>query len=258
MTRQISNWIFILAGALILAAGLFFVGYFIYKATMVQSPYGMANTVTVNGEGRTQVQPDMLVINVSVSELADTTEEAQAKSNEKMDEVRTILSWFSIAEKDIKTTSVNTYPEYDRSEISWRQLLGYRSQHNLSINVSWEDFWEKWGEIVDEISKIGWVNIDGTYFDLKDKNAALADARGKALEDAKTKAEQLAKASGNKLGKIVTITDNSYYNMPGPIYYAKAEGMGGVALDEEMAVSSEISPGETEVIVNVNVVYKIK
>ena len=77
------------------------------------------------------------------------------------------------------------------------------------------------------------------------------------MQDARAKAEQLAKASGAKLGKVLTITDNTYYNIPGPIYYAKAEGMGGVAMDTAVATNS-LSPGETEVTVNVNVVYKIK
>jgi len=47
--------------------------------------------------------------------------------------------------------------------------------------------------------------------------------------------------------------------MPGPIYYAKeeAQGMGGVAVDSA-TTSNSLSPGETEVTVNVNVVYKIK
>ena len=42
------------------------------------------------------------------------------------------------------------------------------------------------------------------------------------------------------------------------MYYAKAEGMGGVAIDTASSVSNTLSPGETEVTVNVNVVYKIK
>ena len=79
------------------------------------------------------------------------------------------------------------------------------------------------------------------------------------MQDARAKAEQLAKASGAKLGKVLTITDNTYYNIPGPIYYARedAKGMGGMAVDTA-ATSNSLSPGETEVTVNVNVVYKIK
>ena len=247
-----------LGWALILALWLFFMGYFIFKGSMAQSPYGITNSINVNGEGRSMTAPDMLVINLSVSELADTTEQAQLQSNEKMDALMTALSGFDIPKKDIKTTSVNNYPEYDRSQASGRKLIGYKSQHSLTINVSGDGFWIKWGDIVDAVSKIGGVEVNGTYFDLKDKNAALAIARGEAVEDARKKAEQLAKASGGRLGKVLTIEDNSSYNTSRHSYDMKVMSAGG-AMEEDMAVSSQaLSPGETEIVVNVNVVYKIK
>lgn len=174
----------------------------------------MANSISVMGEGKTMVKPDMLVVNLSVSELADTTELAQTQSNEKVNKVRELLSGLNIPENSLKTTSVNVSPEYDWSEPSGRKLLGYRSRHSMSITLSGEKFGKIGGQIITDVSKIGGVNVDGTYFDLKDKNTALAGARDIALEDAKTKAEQLAKASGGKLGKVITITDNTYYNMP--------------------------------------------
>jgi hypothetical protein len=132
--------------------------------------------------------------------------------------------------------------------------LWYRAQQSLTIKVSGEKFGEKWGNIVSQISKIGGVNVDNTYFDLKDKNLAYAGAREEALTDAKAKAEQLAKASGVTLGKPVMITDNSYSN-PMPIYYAKDQAMW---MGAETAVSNALSPGETEVTINVNVMYQIK
>ena len=257
MQKQTSTWLFILGWALILAIGIFFVGYFMFKSSMAQSPYGIANSITVNGEGKASVKPDMLVVNLSVSELAATTELAQTQSDEKMNKIKELLSGYAIPESNIKTTSVNVYPEYDRSDASWRKLLGYRAQNSLSISITGENFGEIWGKIVADVATIWGVNVDGTYFDLKDKNAALAGARQKALDDAKVKAEQLAKASGRRLGKVLNITDNSYYNMPWPIYYGKAEGMGGIAMDTA-TVSTPISPGETEVTVNVNVVYRIR
>ncbi len=43
----------------------------------------MTNTISVMGEGKASVAPDMLVINVSISELASTTDLAQTQANEK-------------------------------------------------------------------------------------------------------------------------------------------------------------------------------
>lgn len=255
MQKQTSNGLFILGAALILAIGLSVLGYLLFKSNMAQSPYGMANSITVNGEGKASVTPDMLVINLSVSELADTTEKAQAQSNEKVTKVMDVLSGYSIPKANIQTTNVNVYPEYDRSDASGRKLLGYRAQNSMTIQITGENFGDIGSKVVTDISTIGGVNVDNTYFDLKDKNAALAAGREKALQDATAKAEQLAKASGRKLGKVLNITDNTYYN-PTPIYYAKAEGMGGVAMDT--AASSSFSPGQTEVTVSVNVVYRIR
>lgn len=104
---------------------------------------GITNTISVMGEGKASVAPDMLVINVSVSELAATTELAQKQANEKISKVKDILKAADIAEKDIKTTNVNAYPEYDRSNANGRKLLGYRAQQSLTINVSGEKFGDK-------------------------------------------------------------------------------------------------------------------
>jgi len=256
MQKQTINWLFLLGAALILALTMFFVGNAMIQSNKnnQQSAMGISNTISVLGEWKASVSPDMLVINVSVSELATTTELAQTQTNNKINKLKELLKAADIADKDIKTTNVNAYPEYDRSQ-SGRKLLGYRSQQSITINVSGENFWEKWGNIVTQISKIGGVNVDNTYFDLKDKNTAYQWAREKAFADAQAKAEQLAKASGVTLGKPVMITDNSYSN-PSPIYYADSgKAMWGAA---DVAVSNALSPGETEVTINVNVMYQIK
>jgi len=65
----------------------------------------------------------MLVFNISVSELAATTELAQSQANDKISKVKAILKAADIADKDIKTTNVNAYPEYDYSSTNGRKLL---------------------------------------------------------------------------------------------------------------------------------------
>lgn len=259
MENNKSNWMFLLVSAIILAWVFLIVGLSLTNSlkSNQQTSQGITNTISVMGEGKASVAPDMLVISVSISELAATTELAQTQANEKVDKLKAILKAAGIADKDIKTTNVNTYPEYDRSNASGRKLLGYRVQQSISINVTGENFGEKGGNIVTQISKIWGVNVDNTYFDLKDKNTAMQWARDKALADALAKAEQLAKASGVTLGKPVMITDNSSSYYPSPMYYAKAEGMWAVAADTA-TVNTALSPGETEVTINVNVMYQIK
>ena len=258
MQKQTINWLFLLGAALILAITTFFVGNALIRSNKEnqQTSQGITNTISVMGEGKDYVSPDTLVISVSISELAATTKDAQTQANQKVVKVNDILSAAGIAQKDIQTTNVNVYPEYDRSNASGRKLLWYRAQQSITIKVSGDNFWQKGADIVDKISAIGGVNVDNTYFDLKDKNASMQWARDKAFADAKAKAEQLAKAGGVTLGKPVMITDNNISYTPGPIMYAKADMAvwGGT----NAASTPALSPGQTEVTVDVQVVYEIK
>jgi len=51
----------------------------------------MPNTITVIGEGKSQIAPDSMRIYFSVSEIADTTQEAQTLTNTKANQLKVIL-----------------------------------------------------------------------------------------------------------------------------------------------------------------------
>ena len=116
---------FLLISAIVLGAVFLFVGLTLSSTLKnnQQTSQGITNTISVMGEGKASVAPDMLVINVSVSELAATTDLAQTQANEKINQVKELLKAADIADKDIKTTNVNVYPEYDWSNASGRKLL---------------------------------------------------------------------------------------------------------------------------------------
>ncbi|MBU0626798.1 SIMPL domain-containing protein [Patescibacteria group bacterium] len=76
----------------------------------------MTNTVSVVGEGKALVTPDTLIISASVSELADSTKEAQTSANEKIEQIHKILADQDIDKKNVKTNNLNVYPEYDYRE----------------------------------------------------------------------------------------------------------------------------------------------
>jgi len=256
MDKKFINWFFLLGATIILAGTFFYVWNRMIQSSKdnQQTSMWITNTISVVWEWKTFVVPDTLVINISVSELAKTTQEAQTQANAKIAKIKEILKTLEIAKENLKTINVNVYPEYDRSN-NQRTLLGYRSQQSLSIEVAWENFATKGWDVIDKIAAIGWVNVDNTYFNLKDKNKAMGDAREKALNDAKTKAEQLAKFSWMTLGKPVMITNNEINYNPTPMY-AMAESAKW-AWDTTMN-TADLSPGQTEVTVTVNVSYEIK
>jgi len=245
-----SQNILITVAILILAASLLYIGGKLDKG------FNNENTISVMGDGKANITPDSMVISLSINELADTTQEAQTKSNTKVNAVNAILSGYNIPASNIKTESVSVYEEYDWTE-GGRNLLGYRSTQTLTITIDDGDYTAIGGQIIDEVAQIGGVQVNNTYFALKDKYEAMAMARDEAFADAKAKAEQLARTAWLRIKKAISIND-SYVDYGSPVYpmYGRAEmamdsvgGMGGWA---------DISAGEMEIRVQIQVVFETR
>jgi uncharacterized protein YggE len=73
----------------------------------------VANTISVQGDGKIFATPDMLIINLSVEETKETTQAAQTEVNTKINKIKEILKNYEVKDSDIQTKNVNVYPEYD-------------------------------------------------------------------------------------------------------------------------------------------------
>ena len=208
--------------------------------------------ISVIWEGKSSVTPDTLTINISVSELENTTALAQKESDDKLAKVQEILKTFNIDKKNIKTTNASINPEYDRTTTE-RKLLGYRSVQSLNIEIDGSGFEQKWADLIAKISEIGGVSVDNTAFSLKNENKATTEAREKAFKDAQQKAEQLAKLAGQELGEVTLISEQITQSYPRPMYAGKE-----MMASDSVASVTPLSAGETEVTMTVSVNYEIK
>lgn len=244
------NALFVLA-ILLLSGGLVYIGHQLSEGW--SNAVGMTNTISVAGEGKAKVAPDTMLISFSVSELAKTTEEAQKTANTKLAQLRTILQTFEIPDNKISTQQLSIYPEYNRND-GKNTIIGYRATQTIDVRVMGDKFADKWSQIIDEASKIGSISVYNSSFIVDDMDAAMLKAREEAFKDAKTKAQQLADLADVDLGDPVTITDQSSQNYPiPPIMYAKAEmDMAGGSVG-----STQVNPGETEITVNLQVVFEL-
>jgi len=243
-----SQNILITVAILILAASLIYIGGKLDKG------FNNENTISVMWDGKADIAPDSMVISLSINELAATTEEAQTQSNTKVNAVNAILSGYNIPASNIKTENVSVYEEYDWTE-GGRNLLGYRSTQTLTITIDEGDYTTIGGQIIDEVAQIGGVQVNNTYFELKDKDAAMAMARDEAFADAKAKAEQLAKTAWLRIKKAISINDSYVDYWPVYPMYAREE----MAMDSVgMGGGAQISPGEMEIRVQIQVVFETR
>ncbi|MFC1871508.1 SIMPL domain-containing protein [Chloroflexota bacterium] len=207
--------------------------------------------IWVNGQGKVTATPDIANVSLGIEAQAATVSEAQAKAASAMDRVMDALSNNGVAKKDIKTqyfniSKVTRWDDNNRQEV----VLGYRVTNTVTAKI--RDI-EKTGTLIDDTATAGGdlTRINNIYFSIDDPAPYQEEARDKAMADAKNKAEQLADLSGVKLGKPTYISENLYY--PPPIYRDVGMMEGAPA----PAPTTPISPGETEVTLNVQVVYAI-
>ena len=81
------------------------------SASSVEAARSIERSITVVGEGKVSVAPDVAEANVGVEVLAPTAEEATEEAKERMTAIMAALQKAGIAEKDIQTSNYSIYFE---------------------------------------------------------------------------------------------------------------------------------------------------
>jgi uncharacterized protein YggE len=232
--------IFASLSALVLAVGLF--AYNALPASANES----TRHITVNGVGSASVTPDAVRFYASVSVVAKTNKEALASASKSASAVRAALKASAIATKDIKTSSLTVYPEYNYSQDRGSELIGYRATQSFTVVVRKA---ESAGAVIDSVVDAGGeaVQVNGVAPFLSNGAAATERAREAAVADAKARANSYAKYLGASLGRVINLTEVS-----APVYTFPMLGEKAAASD-----GTQIDLGETEVTVNVTVRWSL-
>jgi len=205
--------------------------------------------ISVSGEGRVSVAPDMALLGIGVSTKEDTVAAANSAVQAAMDRLLSSLKADGIVDKDIQTSQFSISPEYDY-QFSEPRLTGYRVTHMLQVKVSDID---RAGEVIDDAVEAAGdlVQVGSISLTVDDTSPMAGQARELAMADAKAKAEDLARLAGVELGKPISISESSYTPTPA-IGYDRA-----FAGAEAAPAATSISTGELEVVVSVQITYGI-
>ena len=203
----------------------------------------------VSGEGRASAAPDVAVLGLGVSAKASTVGAANSQAQQAMTALLDSLEANGVQEKDIQTTSFAIQPEYDYRNDE-QVLTGYRVSHMLQVKVRDID---RAGEVIDDAVQAGGdlLQVQSISFIIDDTTALSSQARQKAMADAQAKAEELASLAGVTLGDPTYITESTSTPYSQPYDY-------GLRADSaEAAPATQISLGELEIVVYVNITYGI-
>ncbi|WP_310377666.1 SIMPL domain-containing protein [Flavobacterium sp.] len=199
--------------------------------------------INVSGEGKVKVIPDQVSISISLETKGTKADEVKKENDKKMDVVLKFIKKSAIAKEDFQTQRVSLNPNYDYE----------KKKHNYvatqTVQILLKDL-SKYDVLMEGLIEAGVNRVDNVIFKSSNMAQLQSDARKLAMKDAKSKAEDYVSVLNQKVGKAITISDNSQVYYPQPVLYA----MKSMAMNDS-APRETLAAGEIEITANVSVSF---
>ncbi len=221
-------------------------------------------TFNVSGEGKAIAVPDIAQLTISViSEGGKNLSDLQKDNTQKANAITDLMKSKKIDAKDIQTQSYSVNPRYqyfncpppksngESSVCPPPEINGYTISQTLLIKVRELN---SVGDIISGAVDKGANTISGPEFTIDDPTLLEHKALVEAIGRAKEKAQKLSEAGNYKIGKLLSISEES--NRPYPYPSVTAYGMSGGS--PELKSAPSIQAGSQEIKVNVTLTYEIK
>jgi uncharacterized protein YggE len=165
------------------------------------------STISVFGTGAVSVQPDIIQMSITLSNVAQTTKMAQEEVSKMVRQAMKILKEANIEDKNINTASLTFSSEYDYYS-NRRELIGQRAQQSIIFSVEGiTDDSEKVSGIIDQLIQINGIELNQVQYSVKNTTEYYVKSRELAYQKAVEKATQYADLSNLKIIKVLSISD---------------------------------------------------
>ena len=213
----------------------------------VQKPLSQ---ISLTGVGKISASPDIARVTSGVVSQAKTAAIALKDNTTRMTRIISGIKAAGIESRDIQTTGFSVNPAYSYNQKNRQtppKIVGYKVQNQVHITVRKRD---SLGGLLDTMIELGANHIHGVSFHIDNPQKLQDEARKRAFVDALRKAKIYSTAANNKLGRIITITENQTFQ-PRPQFAALARNV-----QEKSAVP--IEAGEQTLSVQVNITWELK
>ena len=208
---------------------------------------GTLLNISANAEA-TRV-PDVATLSAGVVTQAADGNSAMRQNAQQMDKVLAAIKAAGIAERDVQTSGVSLNPQYRYADNEAPKITGYQASNTVSLKV--RDI-AKLGKVLDALAAQGANQINGPSFEIDQPEPVYDEARLAALKKAQARAETYAKSLGLRVRRIVSISEGSQGGFRPMPMMAMAAGRAN-----KMEMDTAVSPGETTVSVNLDVVFEL-
>ena len=198
--------------------------------------------IIVNGEGKVKVVPDQATIAATVETKGNNAKEVKKQNDEKIDAILKFIKKMNLAPADYKTQQVSLNPQYDYE----KKKHSYNATQTIEILL--RDL-SNYDELMEGLVNQGINRIDNVTFQSSKMKQYESEARKLAMKEAKLKAEDYVSVLGQKVGRALTISDNSQTYYPQPMYV----GMKTMQSNDMSAPRETLAAGEITITATVTV-----
>ena len=219
--------------------------FFCSVASQAQEPK-LVPQISVSGEGKIKAIPDQVFISIAVETKGTNATDVKKQNDTTIEKVLQFITKFKVPKSDVQTKSVSLNPQYDYE----KKKRNYNATQTIEIllkNISQYD------ALMEGLVDAGINRINSVEFKTSKLTEYQSEARKLAMKEAKSKAEDYVSVLGQKVGKAITITDNTQNYYPQPMYAMKT-----MAMDQAESPRETLAIGEINISATVNVSFLLE
>lgn len=203
--------------------------------------------LSVSAQAESKRVPDVATMSTGVVTQAADANTAMRQNAEQMAKVVAAIKASGVAERDIQTSGISVNPQYRYAENQPPTITGYQATNTVNMKV--RDI-GKLGKVLDTLVAQGANQVNGPSFEVDKPDEAYDEARLLALKKAQARARTYADAMGLRVRRIVSISEGAGFQPPMPMMRMQA-------MDATESKATSVSPGETTLSANLDVVFEL-
>lgn len=202
--------------------------------------------ISVSGEGKIIAVPDQVFISIAVETKGTNATDVKKQNDATIEKVLQFITKFKVPKSDVQTKSISLNPQYDYE----KKKRNYNATQTIEIllkNIMQYD------SLMEGLVDAGINRINGVEFKTSKLIEYQSEARKLAMKEAKSKADDYVSVIGQKVGKALSITDNTQNYYPQPMYALKS-----MAMNQAEAPRETLAIGEIIISASVNVSFLLE
>jgi len=204
--------------------------------------------ISVSGEGKVKAVPDQAFISVTVETKGNNATSVKKQNDETIEKVIQFIKKIKLPKEDVQTKRISLNPQYDYE----KKKHNYNATQTLEILL--KDL-AQYDVLMEGLVDAGINRINTVEFKTSQLTQYQSEARKLAMKEAKQKAEDYVSVLAQKIGKALTISDNSQAYYPQPMYERK---MMVSAMSDGAVQRETLAIGEITIVANVSVSFVLE